>query len=181
MSLRGRIKRLEREAGEDMVVLVCKECGEELRVRDGLELDLVAHSWAEEAKKRGVEVYGETPSDVYRVLDHPHGELSLADISTGEPWLKGLIGQAHGSRLMGLRDKLKRLEQEAEGNLYETLTLPDGTEIRHAPGEMFEVLSAVLDDREHRLLPYLRQIDTKKGMGGLVRALEASKERRNGA
>ena len=73
--------------------------------------------------------------------------------------------------------RLDKLAQEAEG-LYETLELPDGTKIRYEAGEMFEVLSAVLDRREHRLLPYLRQMNTNRGMAGLVCAIESSRERR---
>ena len=78
--------------------------------------------------------------------------------------------------MASVRGRLGKLEQEAEG-LYETLTLPDGTEIRYEGEEMFEVLCAVLDRREHRLLPYRRQMDTNQEMPGLVRAIEGSRER----
>ena len=57
--------------------------------------------------------------------------------------------------MAGIRVRLYRLEQESEG-LYETLQLPDGTEIKYEAREMFEALCAVLDRREHPLLPYLR-------------------------
>jgi hypothetical protein len=81
--------------------------------------------------------------------------------------------------MASIRGRLDKLEQEAEG-LFETLTLEDGTEIRYEVGEMFEVLCAVLDRREHPLLPYLRQMDTNQGMPGLVRAIEGSRERVEG-
>jgi hypothetical protein len=42
---------------------------------------------------------------------------------------------------------------------------------------MFEVLCAIIDRREHRLLPALLSLDTNEGMPGLVRALEGSRER----
>ena len=38
--------RLEHSAEGEIATLVCQECGEELRVRDGIELALVAEVWA---------------------------------------------------------------------------------------------------------------------------------------
>jgi hypothetical protein len=77
--------------------------------------------------------------------------------------------------MASIRGRLDKLEQEAEG-FYETLQLPDGSTVKYEAGEMFEVLCAVLDRREHPLLPYLRQMDTNQGMPGLVRAIEGSRE-----
>ena len=74
---------------------------------------------------------------------------------------------------MGLRDRLKRLEREA-GDLHGTLRLPDGTEIRYEGGEMLDALLAAIDGQEHRLLPYLRQIEASEGMPGIIRAIEGS-------
>jgi hypothetical protein len=37
---------------------------------------------------------------------------------------------------------------------------------------MLEALLAAIDGQEHRLLPYLRQMPTREGMPGLIRALE---------
>jgi hypothetical protein len=74
---------------------------------------------------------------------------------------------------MGLRDKLRRLE-DAASEFYGTLSLPDGTEIRYQGEEMLDALLATIDGQEHRLLPYLRQIDTNEGMPGLIRAIEGS-------
>ena len=94
MGIRDRLPKLEGVAHEETVLLRCLECSEEIRVQEGLELDLVAHEWAEEQRRRGrgYEIHGETHPDVYLIVNHPHGELSLIDTSTGEPWLKGLIG-----------------------------------------------------------------------------------------
>jgi len=78
-----------------------------------------------------------------------------------------------------IRGRLDKLEQESE-EFYETLVLPNGTEITYEAGELFDVLCAVLDGREHRLLPYLRAVDTNQGMPGLIRAIESSKARRDG-
>jgi hypothetical protein len=75
---------------------------------------------------------------------------------------------------MGLRDKLRRLERDA-GPLYGTLRLPDGTEVRYEREELFDALLAAIEGREHRLLPYLRQIPGGEGMGGVVRALEGER------
>ncbi len=72
----------------------------------------------------------------------------------------------------GLDRRLGKLERETE-EFHEVLTLEDGTKIRYESGEKLEVLSALLDRREHWLLPYLRRaMDTNKGIAGLVRALE---------
>jgi hypothetical protein len=73
----------------ETATLVCQECGEEFKVRYGIELDLVAHAWAEGFKERGGEVYQETPADALALVNHEHSELSLRNKSTGErlfPW-----------------------------------------------------------------------------------------------
>ena len=75
-----------------------------------------------------------------------------------------------------MRGWIKRLERETE-EFYDTLQLPDGTEVRYTGEEMLEALCACIESREHRLLPYLRQIDTREGMPGLIRAIEGSRER----
>jgi hypothetical protein len=67
--------------------------------------------------------------------------------------------------------RLGKLERETE-EFYEVLTLEDGTKIKYEAGEKLEVLYALLDGREHWLLPYLRGVDALEGMPGLVRALE---------
>jgi hypothetical protein len=71
---------------------------------------------------------------------------------------------------MGLRDRLRRLERNAPTG--GTLRLPDGTEVRYGPEEMLDALCAAIEGREHRLIPYLRQIPTREGMPGLIRAIE---------
>jgi len=80
---------------------------------------------------------------------------------------------------MGLREWVKRLERSAEG-LHNTLTLPDGREVRYTGEEMMEAVIAAIHQEEHHLLPYIRQMDTKEGMPGLIRALEESHAREQG-
>ena len=77
---------------------------------------------------------------------------------------------------MGLRGRMSRLEKQADG-LYRTLTLPDGQQIRYTSEEMMAAVIAAMHDQVHRLLPYLRQMDTKEGMPGLIRQLEESRAR----
>jgi polynucleotide 5'-kinase involved in rRNA processing len=71
------------------------------------------------------------------------------------------------------RGWVKRLERDAEG-LHHTLTLPDGREVRYTPEEMLDAVIAAIDEEEHHLLPYIRQMDTREGIAGLVGAIEGS-------
>ena len=80
---------------------------------------------------------------------------------------------------MGIEHRLRPLEQEAEG-LYQTLTLEDGTKVRYAPEAMLNAISAAIRGGEHRLLPLVRREGTRQGLPGLINALEASQERREG-
>ena len=77
---------------------------------------------------------------------------------------------------MGLRGRMSRLERQADG-LYRTLRLPDGAEVRYTSEEMMAAVIAAMHDQEHRLLPYTRQLDTTRGMPGLIRQLEESRAR----
>lgn len=75
---------------------------------------------------------------------------------------------------MGVRRRLGKLETEAAG-LYETLRLPDGSRVLYTGEEMLHALSASIRGEEHRLLPHVREADTREGMPGLIRALEGSR------
>jgi hypothetical protein len=77
---------------------------------------------------------------------------------------------------MGLKSRLEHLEKLSEV-LYRTLTLPDGQQIRCTHEEMMAAVIAAMHDQEHPLLPYIRRMDTKEGMPGLIRALEESHAR----
>ena len=76
---------------------------------------------------------------------------------------------------MSIRGWLKRLEREA-GPLCGTLRLPDGREISYEREELFDALLAAIEGQEHRLLPYLRQMPSREGMPGVVKALERSED-----
>jgi hypothetical protein len=72
---------------------------------------------------------------------------------------------------------MSRLERQANG-LFRTLRLlPDGAEVRYTSEEMLGAVCAAIRQEEHRLLPYVRQIDTTQGMPGLIRQLEESRAR----
>jgi hypothetical protein len=71
---------------------------------------------------------------------------------------------------------MSRLERRAE-DLYRTLTLPDGRQIRYTDGEMMGAVCAAINREEHRLLPNVRRIATKERMPRLIRALEESHAR----
>jgi hypothetical protein len=77
---------------------------------------------------------------------------------------------------MGLKSRLEHLERLSDV-LYRTLTLPDRQQIRYTHEEMMAAVIAAMHDQEHRLLPYVRQLDTTQGMPGLIRQLEESRAR----
>jgi hypothetical protein len=75
-----------------------------------------------------------------------------------------------------LSRRLDKLERETE-EFYEVLILEDGTTVKYESAEKLEVLYALLDGREHWLLPYLRRaMGANEGMRSLVRALEGGDE-----
>jgi hypothetical protein len=81
-----------------------------------------------------------------------------------------------------MKRRLKRLEA-LEGELIGVLTLPSGERVRyrrgsaHDGGDLFEAFLACMNSEEHWLLPYIRQMNTKEGLPGLIQALESSRER----
>jgi len=83
MSLRDKLRRLERRSEGETVTLVCQECGEEFRVAEDTDLALVAWDWLEHT---GAESYQPTPKDVFAIVDHAHGTSALVKKATGEPW-----------------------------------------------------------------------------------------------
>ena len=81
--------------------------------------------------------------------------------------------------MASIRGRLDRLQHESEG-LFHTLILEDGTKVRYEPEEMLDAISAAIRGEEHRLLPLVRREGARRGLPGLINALEASQERREG-
>jgi hypothetical protein len=76
--LRGRIRKAERDAQAETMVLVCPECHEEMRVEENADLEHIAYLWTQ------------TPRDVILIANHPHDASNLIDRRTGERWLERL-------------------------------------------------------------------------------------------
>jgi hypothetical protein len=72
---------------------------------------------------------------------------------------------------MSVRARLEKLEQRAQVR-YETLQLPDGTEVLYTGEDALDAVVATMDQEDHWLLPYLRQMETSTGLPGLIRALQ---------
>jgi hypothetical protein len=85
--LRGRIRKAERDAQAETMVLVCPECHEEMRVEENADLEHIAYLWTQ---KSGAKSYRETPRDVILIANHPHDASNLIDRRTGERWLERL-------------------------------------------------------------------------------------------
>jgi len=84
---RTTIRRVEREAQAETMVLVCGECGEELRVAEDTDLHYIAWCWTQET---GAKSYQRTPADVFVIVNHPHDAEKLINRRIGEPWLERL-------------------------------------------------------------------------------------------
>ncbi len=71
MGLKNRLERLERTV--DITVLICPECGEEVRDAGDLALRVLAADWQEHVGEQR-----EPDPVVDRVLSHPHEGLRAA-------------------------------------------------------------------------------------------------------
>jgi hypothetical protein len=122
------------------MVLVCQVCGEEMRVEENTDLEYIAYLWTLES---GAKSYQPTPRDVFVVVNHPHGVEGLIDKRTGERWLERL---ENGGDTMAInRDRIKRLERDARGDLDSFLLL-DGSRYYFDPAEAYkELFSHALD------------------------------------
>jgi hypothetical protein len=58
MELRDKMKHLERAEEAEMTVLVCGECGEEMRVAPSTDLEYIAYLWTLETSEKS---YQPTP------------------------------------------------------------------------------------------------------------------------
>jgi hypothetical protein len=81
---------LERDAQEEMTVLVCPDCAEEFELYGDPALEFIAHEWA---KSYQGETYGPpTDPEMAELSEHAHDPSALIDRATGEPWLERLSG-----------------------------------------------------------------------------------------
>lgn len=77
---------------------------------------------------------------------------------------------------MSLNGWAKRLEKDA-GKYEHTLTMPDGETIKFTGEEMVDAVIAAIEEEDHRLLPYIRRVDTnKEGIANLIGALEGTND-----
>lgn len=83
MGLRDKLRRLERRSEGETVTLLCQECGEEFRVAEDTDVELLAWEWIEHT---GEKSYQPTPKDVFVIVEHEHGASALVKKATGEPW-----------------------------------------------------------------------------------------------
>ena len=81
--------------------------------------------------------------------------------------------------MASIRGRLDKLQQESEG-LFHTLTLEDGTKVRYEPEVLLDAIFATIAGEEHPRLPLVRREGSRQGLPGLINALEASQERREG-
>ncbi len=83
MALWSRLRRLERRSEDETVPARCEKCGEEMRVREGIFLDLAVLDW-QMHQEGGEEVPAGTPADVRWVWEHGCDPIGLRDKRTGE-------------------------------------------------------------------------------------------------
>ena len=63
MGLKDRLRKLEEVAGAETVVARCEGCGEEMRIREGILLDVTCLEW--QIHQDGTaELPADTPQDV---------------------------------------------------------------------------------------------------------------------
>ena len=75
-----------------------------------------------------------------------------------------------------LKARLRKLEQ-ATGSAFETLYLPDGSQVRYHHDELLQAFGAVVNRAEHWLHPVICASGEDTGIAGLIWALLASEER----
>ncbi len=78
------MKRLERAAEIDTMMVVCPECWEEFVVHSDTGLDYLVWIWREDYQG---ETYGETPPDVSRLVAHAHEASLFVLKEDGSAWL----------------------------------------------------------------------------------------------
>jgi hypothetical protein len=79
MGFRHWIKRLERGASLEIVVLVCPECGAEFKAAGDAARLFLVHEWVENSKAESL--------DILRIAEHEHDPSLMINKATGKPWL----------------------------------------------------------------------------------------------
>ena len=83
MALRGKLRRIERAAGEHTTELLCKECGLKMKVPLDVALRITCAVWLRRrAERRGEPVPNADPI-VELIESHPHD--AVVDVRTGRP------------------------------------------------------------------------------------------------
>jgi hypothetical protein len=89
MSLRGKLKRLEREVAGQTVEVVCPECGAEFKAAgEDPVLEYLSFEWQQVS---GGESYRKTPADVLAIAAHEHDPSLMINKATGKPWCGELL------------------------------------------------------------------------------------------
>jgi hypothetical protein len=100
--LRGRLKRLEKDAEGEKTVIECPTCGEEFVTHGDVAAEFICHEWVRES---GGETYRETPEDVLRLFDHKHDPGAFVEKSSGLPFLsREVSGINLGGSFVGMED-----------------------------------------------------------------------------
>ena len=90
MGIRDRLRRLEKATEGERTTLVCLECNEEFTLYGDPALEFIAYEWAKGYEGK---LYG-PPTDpaVVKMAAHEHDADAFIDRTTGEWWLKDLLG-----------------------------------------------------------------------------------------
>jgi len=85
LRIRDRLRRLEQEADSGTDLAVCRECGGEKRIREGIFLDMVSLDWQlHQPDTNEDELLANEAGDVLWIWNHPCDPLALRDKHTGE-------------------------------------------------------------------------------------------------
>jgi hypothetical protein len=83
VGIKDRLRKLEETAEAETVVARCGGCGEEMRIREGILLDVTCLDWQMHQDDTD-ELPADTDPDLRWVWDHPCDALLLRDKSSGE-------------------------------------------------------------------------------------------------
>ena len=94
---RGRLLKLEDAAKEEIMTLVCPECGAELVAYGDVPLEFIVHQWTRETDEAG---HHETPESILRLFAHEHDPGTFLEKASGLPFLSRTVsGIDFGARM----------------------------------------------------------------------------------